>query len=126
VVEIEIDGARFSSVEGFYVELNRHLLPDSSIEAHCLDSLNDVLRDAFGEPSAGYLICWRNSALSREQLGYPETVRQLETRLQHCHPSNASRIRSQIADAQHGVGPTAFDWLLEIIRGHEHVRLELA
>jgi hypothetical protein len=126
MIEINIDGARFDSVEGFYAELNRHLEPGSSIEAHCLDSLHDVLRDSFGDPTSGYRIRWCNAELSRGRLGYPETSRQLEERLKRCHPDNKPMIRAQLAEARRGRGPTAFDWLVEILREHDHIELELS
>ena len=125
MIEIDLDGAGFESIEGFYAELNRQLPPDSSIEAHCLDSLNDILLDSFGDPSHGYRIRWRNAGLSRERLGYPETIRQLERRLQHCHPESKAHVQAQLSEAQAGRGPTAFEWLVEIIQGHHHIRLDL-
>src|SRR5262245_39633780 len=42
-----------------------------------LDAFNDILRGGFGTPEGGFVLQWINSALSRERLGYPETVRRL-------------------------------------------------
>lgn len=49
---------------------------------------------------------------------YPETVQQLERRLTHCHPSNRQRVTEDLKRAMYNVGPTVFDWLVEIIQVH--------
>lgn len=66
----------------------------------------------------GFVLRWINSELSRERLAYPETVRQLELRLQRCHPTNVPRVRQQLEAAMRGEGPTVFDWLVGIIAVH--------
>jgi hypothetical protein len=58
-------------------------------------------------------------------LGYPETVRQLEVRLERCHPSAREEVWRKLALARSGCGPTVFDWLVEIIGDHGGVRLVL-
>lgn len=85
-------------------------------------------------PDGGFILKWKNSNLSRERLGYAETVRQLERRLQHCHPSNRANVASDLVNAKNGIGPTVFEWLIEIIGVHcaggeeqeDGVELELA
>lgn len=123
-----IDGARFSTIEQFYDEISRVLIPGAKWGEN-LDAFDDILRGGFGNPWGGYVILWRNSDLSRERLGYPETVRQLELVLQRCHPSNRDRVASDIERARRGEGPTVFDWLVEIIKrhgpGHGSIELRL-
>jgi hypothetical protein len=53
-------------------------------------------------------------AVSRERLGYPETVRQLELRLARCHPSNRAAVEARLAAARDQRGRTVFDQLVEI------------
>jgi hypothetical protein len=75
-----------------------------------------------------------NHDTSRERLGYPETVRQLQRRLRECHPTNRDAVAADLARARARSGPTVFDWLVEIIRIHgaggdeeeDRVELELA
>src|SRR6185369_17209859 len=86
---------------------------------HNLDAFNDILRGGFGTPEDGFVLRWVNSALSRERLGYPETVRQLEIRLVRCHPTNREWVAADLERARLGVGPTVFDWLVDIIGIHE-------
>jgi RNAse (barnase) inhibitor barstar len=64
----EIDGTRFSTVEEFYDEISRVLIPDVEW-GHNLDAFNDILRGGFGTPEEGFVLKWKNSALSRERLG---------------------------------------------------------
>lgn len=45
----EIDGARFTTLEGFYDEVSRVLIPGASW-GHNLDAFNDILRGGFGTP----------------------------------------------------------------------------
>lgn len=113
----EIDGDAFSTLEEFYHEISRVLIPGESWGRN-LDAFNDILRGGFGTPSEGFVLRWRNSESSRERLGYKETVRQLNRKLQRCHPTNEDFVRSEIALAERNEGPTAFDWLVEILRRH--------
>jgi RNAse (barnase) inhibitor barstar len=113
----EIDGARFSTLKGFYDEISRALIPGADW-GHNLDAFNDILRGGFGTPEGGFVLRWVNSDVSRQRLGYPETVRQLERRLQRCHPSNRPSVARDLERARRGEGATAFEWLVEIIAIH--------
>src|ERR1051325_320154 len=113
----EIDGTRFSTLEEFYEEVSRVLIPDAYWGRN-LDPFNDILRGGFGTPEEGFVLVWKNSDLSRRRLGYPETVRQLGLRLEKCHPSNREYVAHDLEEAEREEGPTVFDWLVEIIRVH--------
>ena len=113
----EIDGSRFSTLEGFFDEVSSVLIPGSDW-GHNLDAFNDILRGGFGTPDGGFTLVWKNHLASRERLGYAETVRHLELRLRRCHPSNRDFVAEDLALAKDGRGSTVFDWLLEIIRDH--------
>lgn len=113
----EIDGRDFSTLEAFYGVVSRALIPGVSWGRN-LDAFNDILRGGFGTPAGGFVLVWERSALSRERLGYAETVRELRRRLARCHPSNKREVLAEIEAAERGVGPTVFDWLVEVIRDH--------
>jgi len=113
----QIDGSRFATLEGFYEEVARVLIPDASWGRN-LDAFNDILRGGFGTPSGGFVIDWKNHALSKERLGYDETVRQLEILLGICHPENRNKLLIDLERARSHQGPTVFDWLEDIIRIH--------
>jgi hypothetical protein len=113
----EIDGRDFFTLEDFYEVVSRVLIPGASW-GHNLDAFNDILRGGFGTPDGGFVIRWSNSTLSRDRLSYPETVRQLEQRLSRCHPTNRESVDKALEQARQGIGPTVFDWLIEIIHDH--------
>ena len=113
----EIDGDDFATLQEFYDVVSRVLIPGAEW-GHNLDALNDILRGGFGTPEGGFILRWKNSAISREQLGYPETVRQLERRLTHCHPTNRQSVGEDLERARRGLGATVFDWLVEIVQVH--------
>jgi len=113
----EIDGARFSTLEGFFAEFSRVVMPQYPISNN-LDAFNDVLRGGFGTPDEGFMIRWINHSISKQRLGYPETVRQLELRLARCHPANRTYVSRDLERARTEQGPTVFDWLIEIMRDH--------
>jgi RNAse (barnase) inhibitor barstar len=116
-VVYEIDGCDFSNLEEFYDVISRVLIPEAEWGRN-LDAFNDILRGGFGTPDGGFVLRWRNSAISRERLGYLETVRQLEIKLTRCHPNNRQLVKDELTRAQSRAGPTVFDWLTEIIQIH--------
>src|SRR3954452_6697076 len=97
----EIDGARFSTLEDFFEEISRVLIPGAEW-GHNLDAFNDILRGGFGTPDGGFVLRWMNSELSRERLGHAETVRQLERRLEGCHSSNRPFVARDLEQAKRG------------------------
>jgi RNAse (barnase) inhibitor barstar len=114
---LELDGARFATLEEFYEEVGRVLVPGVEWGKN-LDAFNDILRGGFGAPTGGFMLRWKNHRLSRVRLGYAETVRQLESRLLQGHPSNHADVSAKLAEATAQRGTTVFDWLCEIIRDH--------
>jgi RNAse (barnase) inhibitor barstar len=113
----EIDGKRFSTLEEFYDEISRVLIPGAPW-GHNLDAFNDILRGGFGTPQGGFMLRWANSKESKQRLGYPETVRQLELRLKRCHASNQEYVAADLDAARKGTGSTVFEWLVQIITTH--------
>ena len=113
----QIDGSRFATLEEFYEEVSEVLIPGESWGRN-LDAFNDILRGGFGTPPEGFTIDWKNHAMSKQRLGYDETVRQLEIRLGTCHPSNRDKVMRDLEHARRHQGPTVFDWLVDIIRIH--------
>ncbi|SNT19262.1 Barstar (barnase inhibitor) [Actinacidiphila glaucinigra] len=82
-----------------------------------LNAFADCLSGGPGHPEVDqYIVEWRDHAVSREHLGYPETVRQLELRLSKCHPTNRPAVSADLAAAREERGTTVFDWLIEIFQ----------
>lgn len=111
-----LDGSKFMTLEDFYDEIT-YVFSLPLYWGRNLDAFNDVLRADF-MPEGGYIIIWKNSALSEKFLGYEETVRQLSIWRKKCHPVNRARIEDQIKDAKAHRGPTVFDWLVGTIENH--------
>ena len=113
---VEIDGAAFGTLEEFFDHFGAVAL--TAPYGKNLDAFNDVLRGGFGTPEGGFRLRWLSHQTSRERLGYEETARQLELRLERCHPDNIPRVEEDLRQALSERGPTVFDWLVDIIREH--------
>lgn len=120
----EIDGNNFSTLEEFAVEFTNKLNLSSQWNGN-LDAFNDILHGGFGTPEEGFTLLWKNSAKSKEKLGYAETVRQLEKRLLTCHPNNRIYTKQLIEQAKQNKSSTVFDWLIEIINDESHKDIEI-
>jgi RNAse (barnase) inhibitor barstar len=112
-----IDGNNFSTLEEFFDEVERVLIPGKSWGRN-LDAFDDLLRGGFGTPEGGFVLMWLHSERSRQHLGYDETIRQLELRLTTSHPSSRDAIMQDLQLARNRTGPTVFDWITTIIREH--------
>jgi len=120
----EIDGNKSSTLEEFADHVTARLELQTSWRGN-LDAFNDILFGGFGTPDDGFMLVWKNSELSRNRLGYPETIRWLEDRVRKCHPSNVENFKQRIVVAKEHRGPTLFDMLVEIITAPEHTDIEL-
>ena len=95
-----VDGSRFSTLAECAAEFTRVLGLTMPWNGN-LDAFNDFLRGGFGTPDDGFILTWRHSEISRERLGYGETLLWLEERVHHCHPStkNANPRHQTLCDA---------------------------
>ena len=66
---VTVDGANFSTLEGFFDEFERRVLKGKA-RGRNLDAFNDVLRGGSGTALGGFVLIWRHHALSRHRLGY--------------------------------------------------------
>jgi len=118
-VPLRIDGANFSDLHGFYDEIERATFR-RALRGRTLTALKEALDEIVSE-SGPVAVVWVNSKKSREDLGYPETIRQLETELLHCHPSVREQIREDLSFALRGEGKTVFSWLTETMASRKGV-----
>lgn len=114
-----IDGNNFTTLDEFWEEVSTKLIP-GEYWGRNLDAFNDILRGGFGTPDEGFVLVWKNSDVSRQNLGYPETIKWLSERIERCHPSNKEVFIERLKKAESGSGKTLFDMLVEIIRYEEH------
>ncbi|WP_406272630.1 barstar family protein [Actinacidiphila glaucinigra] len=111
-----LDGTRIATLEDFWGVVGDAVNGPGGYFGRNLDAFNDCIGGGFGTPDDGdFEFHWRDHTVSREHLGYAETVRQLELRLGRCHPTNRPCVAQDLAAARDGQGPTVFDWLVEII-----------
>lgn len=130
---IEIDGARFDTLEGFWDEISTRVIP-GTYWGRNFDAFNDILRGGFGTPRGGFRLRWVNFQRSKEILGFAETIRWLEVKLQRCHPDNVEDVKKDMEAARRGEGLTVAEIIVQIIRRHgpggreeeDGVELELA
>jgi RNAse (barnase) inhibitor barstar len=115
--EYVLDGTKVTSLEAFFDLVSDTLIP-GAFWGRNLDAFDDILSGGFGTPDDGFVLRWTESEISRSNLGYPETIRQLEKRLERCHPTNRDSVRTELSRAQQGEGDTVFYWLIDIIRRH--------
>ena len=111
-IKITIDGARFSTLEEFYDEIDRLLTKDLTWKTgHNMSAFHDLLRGGFGVHEYGEKIAftWTHAAKSRQDFGYEATVGYWERFLQRCHPTNRGWVQKNIRAAQNGEGPTLFE-----------------
>jgi hypothetical protein len=112
-VVYQLDGDRFSSLDGFFQEITRVL----SLKpwGHSLEEYDHVL---FNVPRDGFILWWKNHETSREQLGYRPTMLQLEHMLPRAQLYKRMYVETAVDDAREGKGPTVFDWLVDITQDH--------
>lgn len=110
-----LDGTRINTLEDFWPTIGDAIGGPRAYFGRNLDAFADCLSGGYGTPDDGdFILEWRDHAHSRHHLGYPETARQLELRLQRCHPANRPMVTRDLEAARCGQGPTVFDWLVEI------------
>ena len=122
--EFIVDGEKFSTLAEAAIVFSSSLgfvIPWNG----GLDAFNDFLHGGLGTPDEGFVLIWRRSDLSRERLGFKETLCWLEKGLKRGHPSNVQYFKDRIAAAKQNEGETLFDTLVEIIRGHKDIELRL-
>jgi RNAse (barnase) inhibitor barstar len=112
-----LDGTQVASLEDFWRVIGEAVNGPGGYFGRNLDALADSLRGGFGTPEDGdFVVEWRDHEVSRRNLSYAETVRQLESRLSRADPANRAAVRAELDEARAGRGPTVFDWLLEVFR----------
>jgi len=120
----EIDGSKSSNLEEFADHFTHQLHLETNWRGN-LDAFNDILHGGFGTPDGGFVLLWKNSAQSKENLGYAETINWLNERVRNCHPTNVEVFRQRLVLAKRNEGETLFDMLVDIITSADHTDIEL-
>lgn len=122
-----IDGNNFKTLDEFYDEVQKELTNNFKEFGRNLDAFNDILRGDFGKFEYGepIKIVWKNSEKTKKELGFPETIKYIKTKLKECHPSNKEFVKKELQLAQENKGKTLFQIIVEIISDHEHIELKM-
>ena len=128
IKEIQIDGSRFTNLDGFYDEVAAKLTKGLDWSpGRNLDAFDDLLCGGFGvhDYEEPIVLRWTNSAKSQVDLGYPATIDRLQAVLERCHPSNRASVGQSIAAAEQQQGDTLFQTIVEIIESHHHINFKI-
>ncbi|MEV6553209.1 barstar family protein [Streptomyces sp. NPDC051597] len=122
-----LDGTRIRTLDTFWqVIMDAFDGPGRQYFGRNFDAFADCLSGGPGHPDVDeYVVEWRDHEVSREQLGYSETVRQLELLQARCHPSNRAILAARLDAARDQRGPTVFDQLVEIFENRAPGVLQL-
>ena len=114
--EYIIDGNEFNNMDEFYKFVDK-TFSDGEEPCRNLDAFTDYLRGGFGKHKYNepIKITWVNNEKSKNDLGYPETIKILRKRLEKCHPSNINNIQQKIELAEKKEGKTIYDEIIECI-----------
>jgi len=67
---LSIDGARVATLDEFFDEVSRSLIPGARWGRN-LNAFNDILYGGFGTPEYGFVLVWQNAVEGKERLGEP-------------------------------------------------------
>lgn len=123
-IEYVLDGKRFDTLEGFYTEVGRVFVGGKPWGKN-FNALDNLLRADFGLMPDKFRLVWRHAELSRERLGYTETVQQLMSQVRDCQPQALIKTAWALRAALRGQGPTVFDCLITLISKHSNIELLL-
>jgi RNAse (barnase) inhibitor barstar len=125
---IVINGSKISSLDTFYDEVESKLTKDLDWKiGKNLDAFNDVLRGGFGvyEYEEPIKLIWTRSNESKRKLGWDETVKYISAKLKTCHPTNIQFVKDDLDLAQQHKEQTLFELIVDIIRTHQYIELDL-
>jgi hypothetical protein len=111
---VKIDGRDFRTLDEFFEVIGAALIPGKHWGKN-LSAFNDILCWPLAGDPEPYVLVWQKSALSQRRLNYGAAV-------QHWDKITRGKLTAwqaqQRAQAEQCKGPTAFDWIVEIIQRH--------
>lgn len=116
----EMDGALVHSLADFYRLIGEAINGPGGYFGHNFGSLEDCLRGDFGTPDGEWALRIHHSEAMRANLGYEQTVRELEARLALYSSSTQVELLKELEAAKNGHGEAVFVWVLESFRRFRH------
>lgn len=106
--EYIIDGSKFSTYEGAYIEIKSVL--SEGAETNIL-SIREIVKKYINNENI--TVVWQNSHKSKTDLGYEETIKYLKKRLQTVPLHELVPTLQEVKKAEEFTGPTMFDKIIE-------------
>ncbi|MEJ6397069.1 hypothetical protein [Yoonia sp. 208BN28-4] len=116
-MRFDIDGATFETLDGFFDVASQTLAPGKPVRRD-LNGFDRILRGGLGPAGSEATLVWANSEKSRWDLGYAETLRVLQARLDQVPAPQRAFVLADIANAEAGQGATVYDWVVDVIARH--------
>lgn len=126
MTKIIIEGKNINNIETFYEEVNRVFMSQENWKiAQSLDAFNDLLYGSFGEIKGKEKIqlIWKDIEKNQKSLDFQTTLEFYQNKLKSPEIFNRKFVLSKIDELHHGVGPTFFEIVLEIISDHGNITL---
>lgn len=114
---VQIDGRDFRTLDEFFAVIGEALIPGERWGKN-LDAFNDILCWPLARDSEPYVLVWRRSSLSRRRLNHGAAEQHWQKVIGNCGGQPSRWQAEQLARAERCEGPTAFDWIVEIIQQH--------
>ena len=112
---VVINGSHFFDLSGFYEEVSQVLMYDEDWKVGTLDGFDDILYGFEGE------IIWKESAKSKEDLGFEATKVFYENKIKQGKPFNIELIQQKLNALIDGSGQTLFEILIDILESHQNI-----
>jgi RNAse (barnase) inhibitor barstar len=114
---VEIDGRDFPSLDEFFEVIGAALIPGAPWGKN-LDAFNDLLCWPLARDPEPYVLVWRRSRLSQRRLNHGAAELYWHHVIRAGGGKPSAWQADQLTRAERCEGPTAFDWIVQIIEGH--------
>jgi len=114
---VQIDGRDFRTVEEFFDVIGAALIPGKQWGRN-LTAFNDILCWPLAKDKEPYVLVWKRSNLSRRRLNYGAALKHWQDVIREGGRPPGKLQAEQMARADRCEGPTAFDWVVDIIKEH--------
>ena len=111
---VQIDGRDFRTLDEFFEVIGAALIPGERWGKD-LTAFNDMLRRPLAHDREPYVLVWRRSNLSRRRLNHGAAAQHWRDVVQVGGRKPTAWQAEQLAWLERCEGPTAFDWVVEVI-----------
>jgi RNAse (barnase) inhibitor barstar len=114
---VEIDGRDFRTLDEFFEVIGAALIPGERWGKN-LDAFNDILCWPLARDPEPYILMWRRAKLSQRRLNHGAAAMHWHDVIRVGGGKPSAGQADQLARAERCEGPTAFDWIVQIIEQH--------